>query len=830
MYKNWTNLLIGVFIILDIFFITGCSKSDVKRHRLFPTELSGGDWVRFRAEGFSEQVTGVIFRSKDKVACGMPLGGVDVGCIDLETSGLLGHATLFNSHVPRRAPINLPILGISAGDSTWVLCTKRPKKGSWMVSSEISEGWPGGRSEAIEPDNGNERTYTSAEPTFMDLTLEGVNTAREIHYWGHYPVADLEFETNAPVSVGLRAWTPFLPGDVVNSMIPGAVFEVRLQNTSASKQKGAIAFSFPGPTVKEAGMDNFARKEVRDGAFNGVLVCAGEMAYTLGVIDEACVRLGGELGADGGAWAGIAKTLPDATFSQPGSSAAVDFSLGPGAEKVVRFVLSWSSPTWKGGGHNWAAGTNYWGTDAGTSTYTHMYARHYPDALKTARLLAGEHEPLLKRILAWQEVLYTDKSVPGWLADCLINNFHLISEVGMWAQAKPPIGEWVRPEDGLWGLNECPKGCPQIECGGNSYYGGMAVLYTFPELTLSTLRGYKAYQYPDGCPAWIFGGVTGGTAPVDFVSPTRGFQIGQNGSKVVGMIARYWVRKNRDQEFLKEFYPMLRKLTEFTFNLNPLKPYGLISLPDFDLQESFEHVKFKGMTSHVGIIRLYHLKMVEEMARRMEDNEFADQCRRWYDTALELMEKHLWGNGYYIQHKDPESTEVSNVVMGYQLDGEFRAKHDGIVDGVLPNDRVKTTLETLKRVSMSNWGPRVWSDPAGGPVKDFKTGYWTPDGVHSPTALWMAATYMYHGDREYGVELARKIMFNMVVRQGWAWDMPIVYNGENGNGIWGNDYGQMMAVWSLPAALAGTDLAGPCQPGGLVERMIRAAQVSESVE
>jgi hypothetical protein len=32
-----------------------------------------------------------------------------------------------------------------------------------------------------------------------------------------------------------------------------------------------------------------------------------------------------------------------------------------------------------------------------------------------------------------------------------------------------------------------------------------------------------------------------------------------------------------------------------------------------------------------------------------------------------------------------------------------------------------------------------------------------------------------------------------------------------------------MMLWSVPAAMAGQDLAGPCKPGGLVARILKAA-------
>jgi uncharacterized protein (DUF608 family) len=63
-------------------------------------------------------------------------------------------------------------------------------------------------------------------------------------------------------------------------------------------------------------------------------------------------------------------------------------------------------------------------------------------------------------------------------------NLRLIKEVGLWAAAKPSIGNWRRPEGGLFGMNESPRECPQIECIPCSFYGSIPVIYFFPELAL----------------------------------------------------------------------------------------------------------------------------------------------------------------------------------------------------------------------------------------------------------------------------------------------------------------------------------------------------------
>ena len=95
----------------------------------------------------------------------------------------------------------------------------------------------------------------------------------------------------------------------------------------------------------------------------------------LGVIGkEKKIRLGGGLGGNAVAWAKIADDLPKAGEG-PGSSAAVDFALGPGETRVVRFLLAWHSPRWKGGGHP--------SSDKGNS-FTHMYALQYRSARTAA--------------------------------------------------------------------------------------------------------------------------------------------------------------------------------------------------------------------------------------------------------------------------------------------------------------------------------------------------------------------------------------------------------------------------------------------------------------
>jgi uncharacterized protein (DUF608 family) len=244
------------------------------------------------------------------------------------------------------------------------------------------------------------------------------------------------------------------------------------------------------------------------------------------------------------------------------------------------------------------------------------------------------------------------------------------------------------------------------------------------------------------------------------------------------------------------------------------------------MQGSAESVSFKGLCTPVGGFRLYHLKMMKHLAEQMGDIPFADQCQDWYEQIIQLMDEYLWNESYYILFNDLETGEVAKEILSYQLDGEFMAWYDGLKEGAFPPHRVKSILAKLKETCTEEWGMRMWSNPDGSAVnpEEFDPGYWSVHGVHAPSALMLAMTYMYHDEMEFGLEVARRVMENMICKQGWTWDMPILFSGDTGEGIWGNDYAQMMMCWALPAAVKGKDLVDfSSENDELVNRVIRAA-------
>jgi uncharacterized protein (DUF608 family) len=790
--------------------------------RLFPADLPAADWREFPAAGFRKPACGIVYRRGRRPRNGVPLGAIDTGRIDLQPDGTLGFCTLYNSICPQRGPLDLPFLGMTAGNQLWIL--SQP---------------PG---------------------TFGEYMFNGLQIPTEIDYWGHYPVADLEFEMpGSPVGVGLRAWAPFLPGDAAASNTPGAVFDLHLRNLTRSPQQGRIAFHFPGPTQAEAQISTHSPREkipfvpyghtwiptapgktraIRDtvrGEFSGLAVHSEKepaIGYALGAVGDLDVATGGGLYfADspyktGQTWSQIGSRLPPADENDFSGSISVAYELKPDEEKVVRLVLAWFAPQWIGEGEH---------------TFSHMYAARYKDALDVARFLSREHDTLLARVLGWQEAIYGEGRLPVWLREALVNILYLFPVNSLWAEARPPVGPWCRPEDGLFGMLDGIVEDPAMEPIPDTFYANAPLVYFFPELALSTLRGYKAYQFSNGAAVWIWGGVVGAalggyemTAGTELAMPTPGYQTTTNGPCYVDMVDRYLLRTG-NPEILREFYPSIKANTLYTMNLRPEDgPDGIVSVPSRNVDpenpagqpghhlEWFENVLWFGMTPHVGGIHLANLKMAERMAERAGDQAFARQCRAWFEQGSASLEDKLWAGEYYLAYNDPRAGKKSDDVFAYQLDGEWMARFHGLREVFRPA-RLKTALATIRRACAEKWpaGAVNLARPDGQLAEGVGYG---PNAYFVPEIYMLAMTYMYAGERDFGLELARRCVHSLNIRNLLTWNQPNILRADNGDMLFGSHYVQNMMLWAVPAALAGQDIAAFCAPGGLVDRVIRAAK------
>lgn len=806
---------------------------------LFDPDLPSAKWTTFIAHGYSNPVTGIIYRGDHQPVTGMPVGVLDTGFIDISPDGTFGNSTIFNDMTPRGGPLNTPFLGLSVAGKSWVLAD--PRSGVFVECNT---------------------------DTLMTTEHENVVFASMIDYWGHYPVVDMQFRTEAPIDVAIRTWAPFVPGDVKAMNTPGMAFEIHLKNITTTEQAGTLAFSFPGflhhqTKNRSIGYPHLAcdpklpepciTREHIGGENSGVVVYDENrnVSYCLLAIGEKSPRIGADLGNDINKWASIDVSLPPTTGDgEGGSSVAVDFALKPGEKRIIQFVLSWYAPVWDANGTPGAGDVEPFAPFAAhqnsftarNKSFRHMYTTIYNNATDAANYLVNNYDSLLHRILAWQEVIYTASDIPHWLGDALINNLMYLPRCSAWSQAIHPVGAWCRLEDGIFGMNEAPQNCPQMSCLACDAISGMLpLIYFAPMCALSSLRAWKAYQEPNGDFPFTWGLYYDMTTP-----QSVGYQRVMNGASYMILIDRYW-QVTEDDGFLREFYESAKRASLFSFNTRP--KYGLsqiVAMPEptdedkQDMLEWFEDRNYYGYVAHPGGLRMAHAEMMRRWANTMGDTDFVKKLDAWLESGTNALEQYLWNGRFYDAYNEPESGKRDNAFFTAQINGQYYAKSTG-VPGVFPKDHIDSVLRMIRTacsvtktgmppVLVNNDGT-LFQERSGNDAEG--AGYLTGlCGYTNPQVTKIAMTFMYEGQQEFGLDLLHKNLELNFLKWGYTWDGALACSqkSDDGERSYGTDYYQNMILWGAPAALAGEDISAPIKPGGLVDRILTAARRTEECE
>ena len=758
--------------------------------RIFQIDVPGTGWVQFHAEGFSNPATGVVYRDGSDER-GVPLGGLGTGFITLCTDGTLDYySTIFNAFMERnierpgdgslierndRAKVpslKLPFLGLSVGGRVWLL--------------------------------------SHAE-------VEGVSGPSRTHYWGHYPVADIEYESDAPVEVGLRAWSPFFPGDGPGSNVPGAVFQVHLRNRSDAPQQGTVGFSFHGPRLDEMAFNahgplqsmlrdpEYRRTEI-EGGVSGVEVLSTweedmSYGYALGATGHGDVRTGGEL--VGEAWNRLGHDLPQPASNDGGASISIDFSLDPGESQTVRFFLGWHAPKWRAIYRRF-----YWRT---SNDYSHMYATRFSSAGDVVEHLARDHRALLQRVLAWQGVIYDEQRLPGWLQDSLINVLAVLPQNSFWLNSLDPDHWWGG--EGFFCVNESLLSCAQQACIANDSVGEWATNILFPDQALNKLRAFKHYQKANGQTLSTLGA---GTEPDQ---PWYDQQLTADGQAYVHAVDRYW-QVTGDDGVLDEYYESVKAGVNFMKWVDQ-DGDGLIDVKGNN-QGYDDWPSMAGAAVHISGYWLATLRMAERMAEKMGDREFAEDCRSWIERGSRSAEDKLWNEalGSYLLYHQPETGIRSDSILSDQLFGECFARLHGL-PRVFPEERTRQVLETIwdHNVKAARFGVRTAVTPD---LRNVEGGLYSDLQAPSYSSLVPSMLMVDSGDAARGLEVMRSTWHQMVVDGQMAWDMPACVTPE-GKAGYGLEYYHNTMLWALPMAVLGEDLRGYAADTGFAGRVARAA-------
>jgi hypothetical protein len=123
--------------------------------------------------------------------------------------------------------------------------------------------------------------------------------------------------------------------------------------------------------------------------------------------------------------------------------------------------------------------------------------------------------------------------------------------------------------------------------------------------------------------------------------------------------------------------------------------------------------------------------------------------------------------------------------------------------------------------------PPIYAEPDGTIWTKDKTGYITGEFVYTNhQVIWNAITFIYEGQKEFGLELLRKNLQLSYCDWGYMWDGTNCCSagGDTGEVNYGWDYWFNWSIWTAPAALLNQDITALTQTGGLVHRVLEAGK------
>lgn len=712
-----------------------------------------------------------VYSGDNLGAISLPVGGIAAGCIQMDGKARMAIWQIFNNHQSVTVP-----------DTFFAL-----------------------------------RAKTDGEPVVRALQTEAVGPfvpMQSLTFRGEYPFGWYDFyDPTVPVKASLEVFSPLVPMDLRDSAMPGAVFNITLQNNGDKPAEVSVlasarnAVGISGRTGKEPGID-----EQYKGNTNKISRAKGitllEMTSDLpedapGHGSMALAGLSPDMGGMA-AW-DSPNALLDAfsvTGGLPGSLEAkapedgktidgalvAPFMLNPGESRTVTFVLAWHFPNTVNGVPGWGGEGNH-------------YATVWPSAVDVARELCARMAELTEKTRRYHGALY-DSNLPRWLID------RVSSQV---AVLRSRTCFWTR--DGYFGGFE---GCGRKTgiCEGNCthvWHYAQAHARLFPELARMMREQDFRYQYPDG-------GV-----PHRHTPKTHPATDGQFGT-ILGAWREY--QTSADRAWIDAQWPAVKKAMEYAIQIWDADEDGALAGRQWNTLDD----ALGGSTTWMGSLYLASLNACGELARLEGDNDLAQRYDKIRLSGAKIQDETLFNGEYYIQKPDAEPRKDYNDGCAIdQLLGQWWACQTGL-DRYYPRDHERAAMAALfqNNFRASFYGvpqlPRKFADdpdaglqmicwPKGGkPAEDHRIFY--ADEVMTGFEYSAAAMMIHAGLMREGFAVARAVYerYDGRLRTGLT-EADFASWGYSGNPF-GDDecgkfYARAMSSWSLLTACQGFQYNGP---------------------
>ena len=725
------------------------------------------------------------------VAAAFPLGGIGTGNISIGTGGDLRDWEIFNR----------PAKGFKLPNTFFAI---RVQESGQPAITRVLEA-------ALQPpfleSHGFHPSTTAGLPRFKGSMLQG-----------EYPLVKITFEdASLPVQVELEAFTPLIPLNPEDSGLPCAVLTYAVTNRTEADLDLTIAGSMTNPVggihIGQFGnmVPEDSQKAVQtenqyreDSGLKGLFFHSDQIpendirAGNLSLVTlhpsvtykQAWLRSGwydylrefwDDLESDG--------LLSDLGYRDPSRKGLPDTGtlgvldqLKPGETGRYCFILTWYFPNRH----------RSWNPDSDKPLVRNHYATRFDSSWDVAAYIADHFARLWQDTQQFHDALF-DSTLPSEVIEALsVSIVPLRSNTCFWLED----GRFYGYEGCFDDSGCCPGSCTHVW----SYAYTLA--YLFPSLEREMRRiefeietdpegymSFRTFQPFDGQFIW-----QGGDAPAA--------ADGQMGS--VLRVYREWLLSG-DRDWLNQIWPGVKRALVFASHHWDTDGDGVLD----GKQHNTYDIEFYGPNPLCVGYYLAALRAGEELAKVLDDADFAIRCRKTFEKGKLQIDEVLWNGEYFIQQLadvDAYPYQHGKGCLSDQLLGQLHADLLGLGD-VFPPDHVRSAAKSIVQYNFKpdlsrhvncqrtfalgdEAGLILCSWPSGGQPK-FPFPY--SDEVWTGIEYHVAAHLIRVGLVEEGLEIVRAARLRHDGFRRSPWDEVEC----------GHHYARSMSAWMLLLALSG---------------------------
>ncbi|WP_406683272.1 non-lysosomal glucosylceramidase [Seonamhaeicola sp. MEBiC1930] len=640
-------------------------------------------------------------------------------------------------------------------------------------------------------------------------------------------------DKKVPLEVRIKAFNPFIPGDVNASGIPMAAITYELTNTTDKAIFASVCGNMPNfigedgsvrepkgrgealiPVGAKENQNVFRKEKNAQGIFMSSKGVAkdfeawGTMAMTTSSNENVTYRTswGKEVWGnsrldfwDDYSIDGRLENREHNGEDRPMASMAVELSVPASTSREVTFYITWHFPNRK----TWTPAE-----DGISNMLTNYYTTQYKDAWDVVEKTMQQLPSLESKTKEFVNA-FVNSDLPKVVKEAALYNTSTLRTQTCFRTADGNFYGWEGTSDNK---GVCHGNCTHV------WNYDQATPFLFGELSRS-MREIEFAHATDDKGMMSFRVNLPLERANEFSRPAADGQLG-----AIMKMYRDW-QMSGDNELLEKLWPKVKKAMEFCWIEGGWDPNmdGIID----GCQHNTMDVQYFGPNPQMGIWYLGALKAASKMADFSGDKKFAKTCTKLFKKGSKWIDENLFNGEYYVHHIEPpksrddiaapllkglESKDLGSLdyqlgkgCLVDQLVGQFMAH---ICDlGYLTNqENIKTTLNSIMKYNLredsssgfNSMRSFVLGDekslvmasyPKERPLYPFPYFTEAMTGFEYTAAIGM----MYEGQVENGLTNIKNIRDR--------------YNGLKRNPFneaeCGNNYARAMASWGAVVALSG---------------------------